>query len=165
MVQSDYSQMFSCPRCGARGAIINLKAAGSYIIIKQKCPTHGGRTIKIPLVQKDLVLPYIRDGVFRCFKCGQEATLDHMKVSGYWTLVRMLCPTHGNKLPFAKIWGTIYSELPKGEVAALKPAQPEPEPIQPISQEPSEEKKFCPNCGASIKGIEKYCGECGAEIE
>lgn len=172
MVYPDYSHVFSCPRCGAVGALYLVKIAGAYIVFKQRCPTHGGRSFKLSLMEKNGYLPYIQDTFFRCFKCGQPATVDRMKISGPWTLVRNLCPNHGNKLPFQKIWSSIYAEIANRGVPIPKEKTPAPvisEPIEMVSEEPeslsSEEKKFCPNCGTPLDGTERFCGSCGAEID
>ena len=53
MVDVDYSRAFSCPKCGEIGNIYLVKVAGSKIVIKQRCPVHGGRAFKIPLKDKD----------------------------------------------------------------------------------------------------------------
>jgi len=73
MVDVDYSRAFSCPKCGEVGNIYLVKVAGGKIIIKQRCPVHGGRAFKIPLKDKDNYIHFIHDGVFRCYKCGQVA--------------------------------------------------------------------------------------------
>ena len=127
MTQPDFSKMFSCPRCGTMGAIYFLKVAGNNMIIKQRCPIHGGRSYKVPLVQKDISIPYIRDAVYKCYKCGQEVSVDQIKASGPWTLIRGACPNHGNKLPFQKIWNSVYAEISSKAVMT-----PQPEPAQPI---------------------------------
>ena len=166
MSQLDYSHMFTCPRCGTMGAIFLLKLAGTQMIIKQRCPTHGGRTIKLPLMQKDLVMPYIRNAVFKCFKCGQDAAIHSIKVAGPWTIIKCNCPTHANKLPNQKIWSTIYNEIASKPVTPAAPVAAAA-PVQPIQPQPasSGEKMFCPNCGTPMEGTEKFCGDCGTEID
>ncbi len=162
MTQSDYNKLLNCPRCGALGAIYLLKLAGPKIIVKQRCPEHGGRSYKIPLTQKDLFIPYVQNAIFRCYKCGQEAPIDHVKVSGPWTLIKCSCPTHGKKLPYQKIWTTVYDEISSNVSATPQSEYSQPEQLQPT---PSEEKKFCPNCGTELEEIGKFCGACGAEVE
>ncbi|MFX1394507.1 MAG: zinc-ribbon domain-containing protein [Promethearchaeota archaeon] len=172
MANLDYSQVFSCPRCGYKGAIYIVKIAGANIVFKQRCPTHGGRSFKLPLVQKDLYLPQVHDGIFRCFKCGQPATVDSMRISGPWALIRCLCANHGNKLPYQKIWSSIYTEVANMGATIPQAKIPQPEPLKSsisISEESesisSEEKKFCPNCGTPLDGSERFCGSCGEEID
>ena len=157
MEHQDYNKMLSCPRCGDVGAIYLLKVAGDKLIIKQRCPKHGGRSFKLPLMEKNILIPHIRNAIFRCFKCGQEAKADLIKESGPWTLIRCDCPTHGNKLPFQKIWSVIYTEISSEPVVQSQPAQP-----QPI---PSEENMFCPDCGMPMEGSQRFCGSCGAEVD
>ena len=168
MSHLDYISMFSCPRCGTMGAIFLLKMAGTKMIIKQRCPTHGARAIKIPLIQKDLVIPYIRSAVFKCFKCGQDATPKIVKIAGPWTIIKCTCPTHGNKVPNQKIWSTIYNEIASKSVTpAAAPVAIPAAQVQPAQPEPasSGQKMFCPNCGTPMDGSEKFCGDCGAEID
>jgi len=146
------------------------KVAGSKLIVKQRCPVHGGRQFKVNLTDKDQYIDFIKDGVFRCYKCGEEAKQSFMKVSGPWTLVKTSCPTHG-AITTQKIWSTIYNEISSPEDETIKPAQlepAEPVPSQPeLSQEEtisSEDNKFCPNCGAPLEGSEHFCGECGSKL-
>ncbi len=162
MTQPDYNKLLNCPRCGTFGAIYLVKLAGDKMIVKQRCPTHGGRSYKVPLTQKDYFIPHIRSAVFRCFKCGKEATVDHTKTSGPWTLIKCSCPTHGKKLPYQKIWSTVYSEISSNAFTAPKPEEPQPEEPQPTT---SEEKKFCPSCGTALEEIGRFCGVCGEELE
>lgn len=162
MTQQDYSKKFSCPHCGTMGAIFLLKVTGSQILIKQRCPTHGGRKYIVPLMKKDEFMPYIRDAVFRCYKCGQEAIVDYVKVKGPWSLVRCSCPTHKNKLPFYKIWNSVYNEISGKELEAQPPTEPQPEESEPTI---GERKEYCPHCGTPLRGVEKFCGACGAELE
>ena len=184
MTYPDYGQLLICPRCGNIGAIILLKVAGMTIVIKQKCPSHGTRVIKFPFMQKDYLIPHIRDAVFRCFKCGQPASVGLTKIQGPWTLIKCNCPTHGTNLPYQKIWSSMYIEI-AGQIPIVqefvKPEiqQPEfkrPEKVQleqtEFIQSKSEqqksnlenEKKFCPNCGSLLMGTEKFCGICGEEL-
>ncbi len=170
MSHIDYSTIFSCPRCGTMGAIFLVKLAGTQMIIKQRCPTHGGRTIKLPLMQKDLVMPYIRNSVFKCFKCGQDATPNLIKIAGPWTIIKCTCPIHGNKVPNQKIWSTIYAEItsmPGTPAPAPAPVATPAAQVQPAQPEPasSGNKMFCPNCGTPMDGSEKFCGDCGTEID
>lgn len=170
MSHIDYSTIFSCPRCGTMGAIYLLKLAGTQMIIKQRCPSHGGRVIKLPLMQKDLVLPYIRNAVFKCFKCAQDATPNIIKIAGPWTIIKSICPTHADKVPKQKIWSTIYNEIAykaATPVAAPAPVATPATQVQPAQSEPasSGNKMFCPNCGTPMDGSEKFCGDCGTQID
>jgi hypothetical protein len=157
MTQQDFSQIFSCPRCGTRGAIYLVKVEGTKIIVKQRCPTHGGKRYTFPRDQTDLVIPHIRNELFRCFKCGQEAPMDSMKESGYWTMIRCACPTHGNKQEWQKIWSTLYPQIVKEESTAPQPAKAEPTT--------SDQKRFCHNCGTQLEGKAKFCFACGAALD
>ena len=163
----DYSILFSCHRCGKSGSIYLVRVVGPQIIVKQRCPDHGGRAFKFPLMRKDVVTKLFHDGFFRCYKCGQKAPMDSKKTSRRWTLLKLNCPTHGNNLPFQKLWGTLYNEVisKEGEgpgYRAPEPVLPEPVEKQP---EPTPDKKFCPNCGTPLEGIEAFCGSCGNEID
>ena len=53
MSKIDYGRVFSCPRCGIQGSIYVLKVSGALIIIKQRCPQHGGKAFKLPLAQRN----------------------------------------------------------------------------------------------------------------
>ncbi len=177
MADPNYSVLFNCPKCGKSGSIYLVKVAGTQIIVKQRCPDHGGRQFKIPLMRKDGVIPLFHDGFFRCFKCGAQAPVANKRNSGPWTLIRLNCPTHGVKIPELKIWGTVYSEVTQnhgeGPGGAVQiPAAPQPVAPAPVVPEiaekqptPTPEKKFCPNCGTPLEGIEAFCGTCGAEID
>jgi len=114
MSQSDLAKMFDCPSSGNKGAVYLIKLVKDPILVKLKCPNHSGRRLRIPLRLKDQCVPYFQDAVFRCFKCGQESTVDIVKISGPWTLIKLSCPTHGNKLPYHKIWNTVYSDISNG---------------------------------------------------
>jgi len=163
MSQSDLAKMFDCPSSGNKSAVHLIKLVKDQILVKQSCPTlrpygwtNKVRLLRIPLRLKDQCVSYFRDAVFRCFKCGQEATVDLVKFSGPWTLIKLSCPTHGNKLPTHKIWSTIFTEISNEGIATPKQVQP-----QPI---PSEEKRFCRNCGEKYKdAYQKVCQNCGTE--
>ena len=121
MSQSDLTKMFDCPGSGNKGAVYLIKLVRNQILVKQSCPTlvpYGwtskGRLLRIPLRLKDQCISLFRDTVFRCYKCGQEATVDHMKFSGPWALIKLSCLTHGNKLPTHKIWSSVYSDISNG---------------------------------------------------
>ncbi|TET61328.1 MAG: hypothetical protein E3J52_01730 [Promethearchaeota archaeon] len=161
MAQMDDSKLFSCPKCETQGAIIFLKAEGNKIIVKQKCPKHGVRSFNIPLMQKNRFIPHFRDGVFRCYQCGQETTVISSKASGPWMLIKCACPTHGNKLPLQRIWSTVYTDISNKDAPAPQSVQPQSIQPQPA---PSDEKKFCPNCGTPLSGTDKHCDACGSEI-
>ncbi len=156
MVSSDYSHLFKCPKCGTTGAIYFLKVSGGYMIIKQKCPQHGGRSFKIPMMQKNQVLPYINNAVFRCFKCAAEAKSDSIKMSGPWAVIKVHCPTHGNNVPTHKIWGLIYNEM-AGTPSAI-PVSPAPPQRSVTTHLPSstdvkviyDVPPFCPYCKAPL---------------
>lgn len=111
MTQPDHSTMFKCPKCGAVGAIFLVKVAGVQVIVKQRCPIHGPRSFKLPVSFLSRQIPFIQDAVYRCYKCGQKATQDRMKMSGPWTLIKCTCPTHGNKLPWQKIDYSVYYKI------------------------------------------------------
>jgi len=117
MSQSDLAKMFDCPGSGNKGVVHLIKLVKDQILVKKSCPTlyppSGVKLFRIPLRLKDHCVPYFRDAVFRCFKCGQKATVDRVILSGPWTLIKLSCPTHGNKLPTHKIWSTVYSDISK----------------------------------------------------
>jgi len=184
MANPDYGQLLLCPKCGAIGAIFVLKVAGLKIVIKQKCPKHGARAIFFPFMQKDLLIPHIQEALFRCFKCGQPSPVEETKIQGPWTLIKCNCATHGTKLPFQKIWSSLYIEITgqlpivrdfeQPEIQQPELKQPEKIQLEQIQfKEPKSEqfqstlvdgKKFCPNCGSHLMGTEKFCGICGEEI-
>ena len=136
MEYMNYDKLFSCPTCGAISTIYLLKVVtgsfGSKIIFKQRCPTHGAISFTLPLKDKDRFIQNIQSGVFRCYQCGQEVPIDHAKAKGPWMLIKGACPTHGPKLPYQKIWGTIYNEIAGLEVPTSQPepVSTEPEPIE-----------------------------------
>jgi len=163
MSQSDLAKMFDCPSSGKKGAVHLIKLVKDQILVKQSCPTlapYGWtskvRLLRIPLRLKDQCVSHFRDAVFRCFKCGEEATVDQVKLSGPWTLIKLSCPTHGKKIPTHKIWSSVYSDISNEGIAT--PQQVQPQPI------PSEEKWFCRNCGEKYKdAYQKVCQNCGLE--
>ena len=168
MVNPDYSSFFMCPHCESKGAIYLIKEEGGMIIVKQNCPTHGARRFTLPSRIKDHFIPYFRDLVPLCFKCGQKSEImKNIKTSGPWTLVRCNCPTHRTGMPVYKIWNTIYHEMAfetSMEPRTIEPQQKEPEVTIPKSTL-SGTNKFCPSCGDELEGAEKYCGTCGQEID
>jgi hypothetical protein len=172
MSQTDNIKKISCPKCGTVGAIYVLKVSGREVVIKQRCPIHGEKAYKIPFDQVEQYLPYFNDAVFRCFKCGQTATIYSTQVKGPWTLLRSACPKHGSSLPVQKIWTSIYNQLspehnikatPTGSVK-IEPVRSETKPLEEMTIS-SEGKKFCPHCGAQLEEAGKFCGSCGAEID
>ena len=114
MSQSDLAKMFTCPECGSIVATHLIKLEKDQILVKQNCRIHLVKVLRIPLRLKDQCISHFRDTVFRCYKCGQEATVDHLKFSEPWTLIKLSCPTHGNKIPTHKIWSTVYSNISNG---------------------------------------------------
>jgi hypothetical protein len=162
MAEYDYRKAFSCPRCGAVGNVYLVKVSGSKVIVKQRCPQHGGRQFKVNLKDKDQYIQYIQDGVFRCFRCGQEAEQSYMRVSPPWTLIKTKCPTHGATTT-QKIWSTVYNEISSEEAPEPQPDQPEPESPEEDTM-PIEDDKFCPNCGAPLTEAGNFCGECGSKL-
>ncbi|MFX1452455.1 MAG: hypothetical protein ACFFCM_16565 [Promethearchaeota archaeon] len=148
MYQTDFSHVFKCDKCGEIGVINLIKVAGSVVVIKFKCPNHGGKSVKLSLAEKDKYISHIRDGVFRCYKCGAPAKAESMKVSGPWTLVRMLCDAHGNKLPFQKIWSAIYSEItgPATPQRAITTHIAPGEKVKVVIDVPP----YCPYCKAPL---------------
>jgi len=137
-----------------------VKVAGNKIIIKQRCPVHGGRAFKIPLKDKDKYIHFIRDGVFRCYKCGQEAEQSYIRNSAPWAIIKTSCPTHG-AITTQKIWGSILNEISNKGAETQQPAQPQPSQIETM---PSEENKFCPSCGSELADTGRFCGECGSKL-
>lgn len=110
--QADLVNLFSCPKCGTIGAIYFVKPVKDQLLVKQKCPYHGGRLFKLPIRLKDDSISHFQDAIFRCLKCGQRATSFHVKYSLPWALITVDCPTHGLKT--YKIWYTVYSEISEG---------------------------------------------------
>jgi len=161
MVEIDYNQIFSCPKCGTSGNIYLVKVSGNKIVIKQRCPTHGGRSFTVPLKEKDSYIHLIQENAFKCYKCGQEAEQSFIKVSGPWSLSKSICPIHGAVVT-QKIWSSIYNEI--SNVGAVKPQLTQSQPSQ-IKTVPSEELKFCPSCGDPLTGVGSFCGTCGSKLD
>jgi hypothetical protein len=111
MTPSELPKLFECPESGTRGAVFLIKLINNQMVVKQSCPPFGKRSFRISLKLKEQSIPLFRDTVLRCFYCGQVATLNYTKLSGPWTLLKLSCPTHGNKLPTHKIWTKIYTDI------------------------------------------------------
>jgi len=154
--QSALVNMFTCSGCGSILTTYLIKSVKDQILVKQKCPNHLEKVLRIPLRLKDQCISHFRDTVFRCYKCGQEAKVDRVILSEPWTLIKLSCPTHGNKIPTHKIWSSVYSDISNEGIAT--PQQVQPQPI------PSEEKRFCRMCGERFKDTyQKFCQNCGSE--
>ncbi|UCC19976.1 MAG: hypothetical protein JSV62_01465 [Promethearchaeota archaeon] len=156
MALSEDNKLFRCPKCGNTGTIFFLKPMGKKIVIKQKCPQHGDRSFKIPIMKKNQFIQDFRHGIFQCPNCGKETTVERAKPSGSWMVVKCVCPTHGNKLPPQKIWSTIYIDVINKEIST-------PQGVEQVNNQINK-SKLCPNCKTPIKGTEKYCDTCGAQI-
>ena len=162
MAYIDYGKTFICPKCSSIGSIFLVKFAGKKLVIKQRCPNHGANTIQIPLSQREYIIPHISNAVFRCYKCGQESPVDIIKESGAMVLIKLDCPTHGNKLPFHKIWIGVYRQITSQTTPEIHPT--EPKPLEPEILQ-NNDYKYCPNCGSSLEGKEKFCSTCGSKID
>ncbi len=164
----EFREMFFCPKCGQIGTIFVLKISGQKVIIKQKCPKHGTSVFKLPIVALEQVIDLIRDGIYRCMRCGQEAVGTWMKMDGPWTLHKCTCPAHGRQ-SLQRIWNTVFNRISAKPVAP--PQYVSPSPVQTsipksIPQPTSTgEKKFCYGCGSKIQEGEKICTTCGRELE
>ena len=112
ITETDLAKMFECQTTnGNAGAIHLIKVTKHQILVKQRWPSGEKRFFRIPMRLMNECIPYFRDRIFRCFKCGQESMVDHEKHSGPWTLIKLTCPTHGNNLSYHKIWTTVYYDV------------------------------------------------------
>jgi len=182
----NYDHFFRCTKCQKRGAIFLLKVNNNQIIIKQRCPQHGAKSFKVPLTKLADYIEFIKDSMFRCYKCGEKTTLQNIKFSGPWALLKGYCPTHKDGLPVQKIWSAIYitaTEIDIGNIKNIIISENQEEyqhkenninnyhskslgntknVSNPESSIP--EIKFCVNCGTKIRGEERYCSVCGSKI-
>ena len=170
MAEYDYKKAFSCPKCGVVGNIYLVKVAGSKVIVKQRCPQHGGRQFKVSLKDKDQYIDFIKDGVFRCFKCGGEATQSYKRDAKPWTIIKTSCPTHG-ALTSQKIWSTIYDEISiEGDAPPpqAEPSQPEPSRLD-ASQQASPVVEFAADgrafSGHHVGSVDLIDSVCAAGIQ
>ncbi|MHA2123279.1 MAG: hypothetical protein ACW990_18935, partial [Promethearchaeota archaeon] len=124
--KSDLIELFEHSTDGTHGIIKYIKLEKDQILVRQKSTDPKKRLLRIPIRFKDQCIPHFRKNVFRCFKCGKESTIDHMKHSGPFTLVKLSCPTHGTDIPHHKIWSSIYDEISKEETSATQSIQPKP---------------------------------------
>ena len=160
----NYSTTLNCVSCGKLGTILVLKVIGPEIFIKQKCPNHRVVTYTIDLFQRDLFLPTIRRAIYRCYKCGEDATINLIKTSGHFTVVKAKCPKGHFGLPYQKIWSTIFAEL--SDEVHTTPFSSQPAFIEKTPAKSSGNINFCPNCGSRISSTEeKFCGNCGVGIQ
>ncbi|MBD3195087.1 MAG: hypothetical protein GF317_08540 [Candidatus Lokiarchaeota archaeon] len=175
MSDQDYTKVFVCPKCGRKESLYLLKVNSQHVIIKQRCPTHGGRSFKVPLRDLYNYIDLIKDSILRCYKCGERTHIDREKFKGPWALVKGYCPTHKNGLPKQKIWSAVYAIASRMEFENIKerpnkqrsiskmqsPKKPKIVEKTPIS---SQKRMYCGNCGNQIEGMEKFCSFCGKEL-
>lgn len=173
MSKYDYEELFSCQECGRATSIYLIKNNGPKVVIKHQCPEHGGDKFTVPFEDKNLYLDLIRNGIYRCFECGQETSLYTVEFKGPWALISCYCPTHGADVKTQKIWSSFFLELKdpefinhKSEKTPTQEPTPAPKPQEEETEGPSEEeeKLFCPNCGVQLDGNEKFCGSCGMDF-
>ena len=173
MLKNDYDKLFGCQECGRPTSIYLIKNSGSKVIIKHRCPEHGGDKFTVPFEDKNLYLDLIHNGIYRCFECGQQASLYSVEFTGPWALLSCYCPTHGADVKTQKIWSSFFLELQnQGSISdmskqeSIKELTPEPESQNEEPEPPSEqeEKLTCPNCGVELHGNEKFCGSCGMDL-
>jgi hypothetical protein len=152
----EFRELFFCPKCRQMGTIFFLKISGQKVIIKQKCPKHGTRLFKLPIVALEHVMDLIRSGTFRCMRCGQEAVGTWMKMDGPWTLHKCTCSVHGRQA-LQRIWNTVFNQISTKTV-------PLPT-VQNIVPKLQVEKNFCYECGSKIEKGAKICSFCGRELD
>jgi hypothetical protein len=180
MIQKNaYAENFICPTCGKFGSIYLAKLNGPEVIIKQRCPEHGGRKFVLPLKDLDSYIDLILEGTHRCFKCGGPAVTTSVTYSGAYALIDPVCQRTKKSQKTLKIWSLIYIDAMKKhqdqadssdqkhieEKVPISepemPSKPEPESKTP----PKQKLKVCPNCGTELEGNEKFCGICGSELD
>ena len=160
-----YSHLFRCARCNSTGIIFLLKYTSHNIIVKTKCIYHGKKSFVIPIKSLKILLPVIKDSIFRCWKCGERTTIDTIKTDKTWTLIKGYCETHKNALPIQKISTNVYNML-----QALDAPRPIVEDSKGSSalEAPEDNEnltvRYCANCGSNIDPNEKVCKLCGAAI-
>jgi predicted RNA-binding Zn-ribbon protein involved in translation (DUF1610 family) len=163
---TDNNQLFLCPECGSPGEIYLLKIDGPQIIVKQRCPNHGGRSFRVPLRDLKHYLSSIRDGVFRCYECGKRAAPGPVKLRGPYAILNCVCQM-GHSQKTQKIWSTVFLEITNPSLE--KPQQPKKYDNAPTEAKTPEKKQettnFCPNCGTKLEGNEKFCGICGTKLD
>ncbi|MBD3212473.1 MAG: hypothetical protein GF311_07680 [Candidatus Lokiarchaeota archaeon] len=158
MSSEKYKKELLCPECGSIGAIYVLKVIKDKTILKQRCPDHGSRKYKLPLnVLKDLY-PEIIDAIYRCYYCGDKINPNHIKQSDPWTLVKGDCEIHGKKLPYQKIWASVYSDLKDIEIHPKDEEENHKESLEMVN---------CPNCGTEFKKKpdQDYCEFCLKKVK
>ncbi|MHA2399176.1 MAG: hypothetical protein ACXADU_09830 [Promethearchaeota archaeon] len=154
MSSSDVFDLFEDSIDDPEGIIKFIKLEKDQILVRQRSDNRGRRLLRIPIRFKDQCISHFRDNVFRCFKCGKESPIDHVKHSGPFTLVKLSCSTHGRNIPYHKIWSTVYNEISNEGIKVTQPGQTLPIPSKKI--------KFCPNCGEEFQDPDQTgCLKCG----
>jgi len=177
MAVQDYEKVFRCQKCGAPTSIFLIKNSDDKVVIKHRCSEHGDDKIVVPFADKELYLDLIHNGIYRCYKCAQPASLYTVEFKGPWAMISCYCPTHGADVKTQKIWSSFFLEMQNPEyiggtsaqtpVSTPKVQKEEPLPVQEEDEEEKteeEEKLYCPNCGTELAGDEKFCGTCGMDL-